>query len=383
MRWKLLAFVIVVGFFASTAFAQNDQWLPNDTRRPLPTVVTPSAQPGGAPSDAVVLFDGKNTDAWEGVDGKSARWKVEDGDMVIAPGTGNLRTRQAFGDCQLHVELMEPNPPRGNDQGRGNSGIIIEGLYEVQVLDSYHNTTYADGSAGALYAQYPPLVNASRQPGVWQTYDIIFRRPRFDATGHLLSPARFTVFMNGILVQDDTQPTGPTAFHDRPPYMPVPEKLPLELQDHGQAVRFRNIWIRDLPDPAPSLHYTAAVPVAVDPQEMASYAGRYGLGQYGNIEIRVNGKTLMAQTPRFMGGLRAFRGFRGTAGARGTPALRGMRGPFPPPPSVQLVPIDHDVFVGEYSGSSMRITFTRNGDGQVSGLTIQSADVYRYAPKVQ
>ncbi len=381
MLWKSLTIIIVAVSCSWTAVAQNDQWLPNDTHRPLPGVVTPSDLSGGAPSDAIVLFGGKNLDEWESVDGKPAAWKIEDGDMVIAPGTGNIRTRRAFGDCQLHVELMEPDPPRGNDQGRGNSGIIIMGMYEVQVLDSWHNTTYADGSAGALYAQYPPLVNASREPGVWQTYDIVFRRPRFDATGHLLSPARITILQNGILIQDDTQPTGPTAFHDRPPYMPGPEKLPLELQDHGQPVRFRNIWIRELPDPALNLHYTTAVPIAVGPQEMALYAGHYQVPT-GNIDIAVSGKTLLARAPRFIIGFGRGRGTRGPGAASQSPRPLA-RGPSLQLPPIELVPIKHDVFLGEYSGSSMRVTFTRGANRQVVGLVIQEADMYIYAPKAQ
>lgn len=365
MLLKLPIFVALVGLCASAAFAQNDQWLPNDTRRPLPGVVTPSARPGGPPSDAVILFDGKNLNAWENVEGKPAPWRIENGDMVVAPGTGNIRTRQGFGDCQLHIEWMEPSPAHGNDQSRGNSGVMLMSLYEVQVLDMWNNKTYADGEVGAIYGQYPPLVGAWRKPGEWQTYDIVFRRPRFDAYGHLISPARITAFQNGILVQDDTQPTGPTAFHDRPPYMPGPAKLPLMLQDHGAPVRYRNIWIRELPDPAPSLHYTTAVPITVDPQEMAQYAGSYRLSPNVTLDFEVSGKILLVR--------RIF------TGARRGPA----RGPRTQPPPVKLVPVNHDVFIGEWSGNSMRVTFTRGAKQQVTGVVIQEAETWHYAPKVQ
>ncbi|MGB6682272.1 MAG: DUF1080 domain-containing protein, partial [Candidatus Acidiferrum sp.] len=159
---------------------------------------------------------------------------------------GYIYTKQAFGDCQLHVELREPTPPHGESQERGNSGVFLMGLYEVQVLDSYENKTYADGQASALYGQYPPLVNASRPPGQWQWYDIVFHGPRFGPGGKLLRKAHVTVFHNGVLVQDNVELTGPTENGARPPYKAHPEKLPLALQDHGDPVRFRNIWIREL-----------------------------------------------------------------------------------------------------------------------------------------
>jgi hypothetical protein len=157
-----------------------------------------------------------------------------------------LVSAQPFGDCQLHVEFAEPTPPAGESQERGNSGVYLMGLYEVQVLDSYHNRTYPDGQAGAVYGEYPPLVNASRPPGQWQAYDIVFHGPRFDASGQLLRPARMTIFQNGVLVQDDAVLVGPTANQARPPYKVHPDKLPLQLQDHGNRVRYRDIWIREL-----------------------------------------------------------------------------------------------------------------------------------------
>lgn len=233
--------------------AQVDtRWEIHDRNRPLPPVIdsgTSSAQdaPGHPPSDAVVLFDGKDLSQWvQKKDGSPAKWKVENGYFEVVPKTGDLQTREGFGDCQLHVEFAEPSPPKGEDQDRGNSGVFLHGLYETQVLDSYQNKTYADGQAAAIYGQYPPLVNASRPPGQWQTYDIIFHGPRFDASGKLTRPARETVFHNGVLVQDNVELTGPTGHHVRPLYKPGPDKLPLALQDHNHPVRYRNIWIREL-----------------------------------------------------------------------------------------------------------------------------------------
>lgn len=232
------------------------QPMPNDypihsMDRPEPPVVTAGARPGDPPSDAIVLFDGKNLDAWSGDSGRKAPWLVRDGYVEVAPGSGSIQTRQGFGDCQLHVEWAEPAPASGEGQERGNSGVYLMGLYEVQVLDSYRNKTYADGQAGALFGQYPPLVNSSRPPGEWQSYDIVFHPPRFDAAGKVLTPARVSVLMNGVLVQDNVALTGPTAYQRRPPYAKHPERLPLSLQDHEMRVRYRNIWIRNLPGSRP------------------------------------------------------------------------------------------------------------------------------------
>lgn len=230
------------------------KWKPDDRSRPKPPVVTPGtastqAEPGKAPSDAVVLFDGKDLSEWEGKNGKLAPWHVENGYFEVKPGSGDIHTKQVFGDCQVHVEWASPNPPKGTDQDRGNSGVYLMSLYEIQVLDSYHADTYPDGQAGAVYSQWPPLVNPIRPPGVWQIYDIVFHGPRFSASGELERLATVTVLFNGVLVQDHVSLTGPTAWEGRPPYKKHPEKMPLLLQDHHHPVRFRNIWIRELHQP--------------------------------------------------------------------------------------------------------------------------------------
>ena len=219
-------------------------WPPGDRSRPLPPQIT--ADPDAPPSDAVVLFDGASLAAWLQTNGQPPAWTLGDGYFEVAPGTGDLVTIQPFGDCQLHVEWATPSPTQGSDQEPGNSGVFLMSLYEIQVLDSYQNQTYADGQAAAIYGQYPPLVNASRAPGEWQSYDVVFHGARFDDSGALVRPATVTLLHNGVLVQDNVALTGPTDFMNRPPYQPTPDKLPLRLQDHGQRVRFRNIWIREL-----------------------------------------------------------------------------------------------------------------------------------------
>jgi hypothetical protein len=223
-------------------------WGVHDMERPQPPVVTPgpAGPPVPPPSDAVVLFDGRDLAGWTDAKGQSARWKVENGYFEVVPKTGDIRTVKGFGDCQLHVEWMAPSPAKGEGQDRGNSGVFLMGLYEVQVLDCYGNKTYADGMTAAIYGQYPPLVNACRPPGEWQTYDIVFRRPRFDVAGKVVSPARMTILHNGILVHDCDVLTGPTAHKARPPYARHADKLGISLQDHGHTVRYRNIWLREL-----------------------------------------------------------------------------------------------------------------------------------------
>lgn len=224
------------------------QWKVHDPDRPQPPIVNPgpAGDPVPAPSDAIILFDGTDLSQWEDSKGLPARWKVENGHMEVVKKTGSILSKQKFGDCQLHIEWAAPLPAEGEGQERGNSGVFLMNTYEVQVLDGYENTTYADGTAAAVYGQYPPLVNACRPPGEWQSYDIVFHRPRFDEQGKVTEAARMTVFHNGILVQDNVELTGPTAHKMRPPYIPHPDRLPLSLQDHGNPVRYRNIWIREL-----------------------------------------------------------------------------------------------------------------------------------------
>jgi hypothetical protein len=222
-------------------------WRVHDATRPRPAAVDPGpapVHPIQAPADAVMLFDGKDLSKWTGRDDK-AQWKVENG-IVEVNRTGDIQTRDEFGDCQLHVEWCAPTPVKGESQGRGNSGIFFFGRYEVQVLDSYDNPTYADGQAAAVYGQQPPLINACRKPGEWQTYDIVFRAPRFADDGAVLSPATVTVIHNGILVQNATPYLGPSAHRSLPKYQKHGPKGPIRLQDHGDPVRFRNIWIREL-----------------------------------------------------------------------------------------------------------------------------------------
>jgi len=241
---------------ATTAWAQAQRdplaWPVHDETRPQPPVVNPGTgvpalTPGEPPSDAIVLFGGKDLSAWKSQKGGGpAPWKVENGSFEVVKGTGGIETNQAFGDVQLHVEFMEPTPPVGVSQERGNSGVFLMGLYEIQVLDNYGNKTYPDGEAAALYGQYPPLVNACRPPGEWQAYDIVFEAPRFDAQGQVTKRARATVFHNGVLVQNGSEFTGPTTHKARPPYKAHADKLPLALQDHGNPVRFRNVWVREL-----------------------------------------------------------------------------------------------------------------------------------------
>jgi hypothetical protein len=228
--------------------AELEKWQIHDETRPLPPIVDPGPpQPSTpVPSDAIVLFNGKDLMQWTNSKDAPAGWQVKDGYFEVVDKSGSIKTKRAFGDCQLHVEWATPSTPTGSGQDRGNSGVFLMENYEVQVLDSYNNTTYADGSAAAIYGQYPPLVNACRKPGEWQTYDILFRAPRFDGNGELLAPARMTVFHNGILVHDNQELTGPTAHKARPPYKAHADKLPVSLQDHGHPVRYRNIWIREL-----------------------------------------------------------------------------------------------------------------------------------------
>lgn len=236
--------------YTDTPFIPDSLFRVHDDARPQPRIVTPGTtstqdQPGQPPRDAVILFDGRHLDDWTDAKGAPAKWLLQDGAMEVAPKSGNIRTRRAFGSCQLHLELCEPSTIRGDSQGRGNSGVFLMTRYEIQVLDNYDNPTYADGTMGAIYGQYPPLVNACRKPGEWQTYDIIWEAPIF-SSGSLVTPAYVTVLLNGILLHHRQPLQGPTQHREATAYEPHDEEAPLELQDHGDPVRFRNIWYRPL-----------------------------------------------------------------------------------------------------------------------------------------
>ncbi len=211
---------------------------------PVPSKIDPGVA-GRAPSDAIVLFDGTDLSAWTGKEG-AARWEVGDGAFTVVKGTGDIETQQAFGDIQLHIEWRSPAEVVGEGQGRGNSGVFLMGLYEVQILDSYESQTYSNGQAGSIYKQHIPEVNATRAPGAWQSYDVVFMAPRFAADGTVEQPATMTVLHNGVLIQNHVTLRGPTKFIGEPSYEPHEAKLPLTLQDHENPVSFRNIWVREL-----------------------------------------------------------------------------------------------------------------------------------------
>lgn len=230
--------------YSDTPVLPNSQYKVHDGARPQPTVVTPGTA-GSPPSDAVVLFDGTDLSGWvSNKDGSPAAWKVENGYMEVVPKTGDIRTVAEFGDCQLHLEFACPAEVKGESQGRGNSGVFLAGLYEIQVLDCFDNPTYADGTTGAIYGQYPPLVNACRPPGEWQTYDIIWENPVFEGDT-LVKPAFVTVLFNGVLLHHRQETMGATGHRNLSSYQ-VHNGGPLKLQDHGDLVRFRNIWYRPL-----------------------------------------------------------------------------------------------------------------------------------------
>lgn len=240
--------------FRDTPVIPGTSWRVHDADRPHPTVVTPAAQPGGAPSDAVVLFNGTSLDAWQA---QHTPWMVADGAVTSRARTGGggenaLISKQSFGDVQLHLEFRSPNPPEHSSQDRGNSGIWFMQRYEIQILDGYNNPTYADGTVGAIYGTTPPLVNASRAPGEWQSYDIVFERPRFAADGKLLRPAYVTAFLNGVLVQNRQPWRGTTVWRQVAKYQAHGDAAPIQLQDHNSPVSFRNIWVRPLPEAAAS-----------------------------------------------------------------------------------------------------------------------------------
>lgn len=240
----LMGLLSLIGFYLGAQ--EQRQWPPELTEvwEPEPRVVTPG-QGTAPPSDAIVLFDGSNLDEWVSArDGSPARWTVKDGIMTVAGG-GAIATKRDFSDCQLHIEWRTPAEVKGEGQGRGNSGVFLQSRYEVQVLDSYQNRTYSNGQAGSLYKQSIPLVNVCRPPGEWQTYDIIYTAPRFNADGMRVSPARITVIQNGVVVQNNVELRGTTEYIGMPKNI-AHGAAPIQLQDHGNPVSYRNIWIREL-----------------------------------------------------------------------------------------------------------------------------------------
>ncbi|MVT09169.1 3-keto-disaccharide hydrolase [Chitinophaga tropicalis] len=255
MHKKTLATAAAV-VFSATLFAQSK---PEETEvwEPVPTVVTPGKVNTDAPSDAIILFDGKNLDQWASVNDPSqpAKWKVSGGIFTVDKSTGNIQTKRSFNNYQLHIEWRIPGNITGTGQGRGNSGLFLASTgagddgYELQILDNYNNKTYVNGQAASVYKQTPPLVNANKKPGEWQVYDVIWTAPKFNADGSLQSPARVTAFFNGVLVQNNTELLGPTQYIGKPSYKKAHGASPIKLQAHGdksEPISFRNIWIREL-----------------------------------------------------------------------------------------------------------------------------------------
>ena len=238
--------------YSDTPVIPGQKWRVHDISRPAPRVVTPAAKPGGAPSDAIVLFDGKDLSKWLSHGGEkgnrqavAAAWKVKDGYTEVVHNAGDIYTKEKFGDMQLHIEWAAPAEVDGSSQWRGNSGVLLMGHYEIQVLDSYNNPTYADGQAGAIYGQWPPLVNASRKPGEWQTYDIAFEAPRFEGS-KLVKAGNVTIFHNGVLLHNRKEIMGRVEHRKVATYLPHDAEEPLALQNHDTLVRYRNIWVRRL-----------------------------------------------------------------------------------------------------------------------------------------
>ena len=239
-----LMFIVVAGYAQNKSRESLD---PTATELwdPKPAKVTPGANPGDAPSDAIILFNGNDSNEWTALDGSPSKWEVKDGCFTVVKGTKDIKTRRVFGDAQFHIEWRVPADVVGVNQDRGNSGIFLQERYEIQVLDSYENQTYANGQAGALYKQSIPLVNPTRKPGEWQVYDIVYTAPRFSDNGRVIIPAYVTVLLNGVLVQNHTQIIGPMENKGMPMYSPH-GKAGIKLQDHDHAVSYRNIWVREL-----------------------------------------------------------------------------------------------------------------------------------------
>jgi hypothetical protein len=354
---SLVAGLTVCLAAAKSGVMNPSGWRQHDNHRPKPPIVEPAggSVANAAPKDAVVLFDGTHLDAWQTPEGRPPGWRVKEGVLEAVPGAGPIQTKDKFGDVQLHVEWAAPNPPHGTGQDRGNSGIFLMGQFEVQVLDSYKADTYADGQAGAIYGQYPPLFNASRPPGEWQTYDIAFRRPRFDKSGQLLQPARITLIYNGIVVQNNEEPWGPTNWLEPMPYEPGVDHGPIQLQDHSHPVRFHNIWLRNLPDrPAPSSRDLGRAEIIGLPAGMLdSLAGQYSAGPEASalrIKLTKEEGHLLLTLPH-----------------RPKPLL--------------VEPISATVFV--MPRTDARVTFKRDDQGNVTGVVFRVGDAERTLTKIK
>ncbi len=243
MKYTSIILILSIVSLSLKAQESND---PKATEvwEPEPTIVKPGGT-SSAPSDAIVLFDGSNLSHWANIEGAAAEWNVRDGAMSVAPGKGNIQTKESFGSMQLHIEWRTPAEVKGEGQGRGNSGIFLQGLYELQVLDSYNNRTYANGQAGSIYKQTPPLVNPTKGPGEWQVYDVVYTAPTFNADGTYKTNPRITAFLNGVLVQNNTIIHGTTEYIGKPKVAPHGDG-PIVLQDHDNPTSFRNIWVRKL-----------------------------------------------------------------------------------------------------------------------------------------
>jgi hypothetical protein len=243
---QLFLLIVILSVNARAQVREGGDPKLSEVWQPEPRIISAGKTSLDAPSDAIVLFNGKDLSEWQSMDKKEAKWKMKDGYMIVTAGTGNIQTKKGFGDCQLHIEWKTPDSVKGESQGRGNSGIFFMGRYELQVLDNFNNRTYSNGQAGSIYKQFMPLVNVCRKPGEWQTYDVIFTAPRFNNDSTVKSSARITVLQNGVVVQNNVSLWGGTEYIGIPVYKMHGDKEPLILQDHGNPVCYRNIWIREL-----------------------------------------------------------------------------------------------------------------------------------------
>ena len=291
MNSKIAAiiFVALSLTFATAANAQQPTgWKAHDNNRPAPKVVDPGEadSDNARPSDAIVLFDGNDLSQWEGPGGREPKWKVNDGVLECFKGAKYLYTKEKFGDVQLHIEWASPTEAKGDGQARGNSGVFLPGGVEIQVLDSFENETYSDGGAASIYGQHPPLVNACRGPGQWQTYDIIYKMPRFDDEGKLKKGAVVTVLQNGVVVQNASEALGPTEWVHHKEFDPSVTEGAIGLQDHGNPVRFRNIWVRKLDTKKTSGEYPEQR--AFTAEELERFPGKY----QKNLDVKAEDGTL-------------------------------------------------------------------------------------------